>query len=134
VSGLLAAAALSSSFESVTIIERDELSDEPVTRRGVPQGDQIHLLLPLGMEKIEALLPGFEQDLLTAGGEKYDMTAATAYWTPCGWSARARSGIDGIGFLRPTFEWLLRRRVLAAGNVSVLRGTARGLLSDASKQ
>lgn len=36
--GLLAARVLADSFRSVTVVERDELSDNPANRRGVPQG------------------------------------------------------------------------------------------------
>ena len=62
IAGLLAAAALSESFQSVTIVERDELPlDGPQARRarrGVPHGFQIHHMLSLGSQRIEELLPG----------------------------------------------------------------------------
>jgi hypothetical protein len=32
----------------VTVIERDELPDDPVTRKGVPQGRHPHILLTRG--------------------------------------------------------------------------------------
>ncbi|MGB8505974.1 MAG: FAD-dependent oxidoreductase, partial [Mycobacterium sp.] len=40
--GLLAARTLSDFFETVTVVERDALPDEPANRRGVPQGRQLH--------------------------------------------------------------------------------------------
>lgn len=46
IAGVLAAAARH--FERVTVIERDELTDEPVIRKGAPQGSQIHVLPPIG--------------------------------------------------------------------------------------
>ncbi len=36
--GLLAARVLADFYRTVTVIERDELPDDPVTRKGVPQG------------------------------------------------------------------------------------------------
>ena len=40
--GLVAARALAEFFETVTVVERDVLSDGADHRRGVPQGRQIH--------------------------------------------------------------------------------------------
>ena len=38
ISGLLAARVLADYYSTVTIVERDVLPEQPVTRRGVPQG------------------------------------------------------------------------------------------------
>jgi len=40
--GLLAARVLADFFESVTVVERDVLPDDPANRRGVPQGRPGH--------------------------------------------------------------------------------------------
>ncbi len=130
IAGLLSAAALSDSFTMVTIVERDELDDAPVFRRGVPQANQVHQLMSLGLERIEQLLPGFGQDLLNHGCERYDAASALPFWTPEGWSIQAEGGITVIGFLRPTFEWLLRRRVFALSNVRVVKGVATRLVAN----
>ena len=45
IGGLAAAKALSSSFETVTVLERDALPPEPIARIGTPQARQIHVLL-----------------------------------------------------------------------------------------
>ncbi|MGW5106109.1 NAD(P)/FAD-dependent oxidoreductase [Nocardia sp. NPDC004123] len=129
IAGLLAAAALSDSFAVITIVERDELEDTPALRRGVPQGTQVHQLMSLGLDRIEQLLPDFAQDLLDNGCEQYDAASMLPFWTPEGWGARAVGGIGVIGFLRPTFEWLLRRRVFALSNVRVVKGVATSLIS-----
>lgn len=130
IAGLLAASAASAKFDKVTIIERDELIDAPVTRRGVPQGNQIHQLMAIGLEKIEELLPDFSLDLLKNGCERWNASSGLAYWTPVGWMARAEGDIEVVGFRRPVFEWVLRRRVLGLGNVQVVKGTVTGLLAD----
>lgn len=68
VAGLLAARALADAFETVTVIERDSLSDELEPRRGAPQGNHVHVLLEGGRTTIDDLCPGFSEDLVDAGG------------------------------------------------------------------
>ncbi len=131
VAGLLSATALSKSFDTVTIVERDQLADDAVTRRGVPQGHQVHQLMPAGLMRIEELLPGFGDELLEQGCERYEIDRDVAVLYPLGWAVRVAGGMDVIGFLRPTFEWVLRRRVLALPNVRAVHGIATGLLADA---
>ena len=50
--GLLAARVLADFFSNVTVIERDEPSERPEARRGVPQGRHAHGLLLRGQETI----------------------------------------------------------------------------------
>src|ERR1700754_3532075 len=70
--GLLAARVLADFFETVTVIERDELSDDPVNRRGVPQGRHVHALLARGAQILEELFPGLLNELVTAGAPVWD--------------------------------------------------------------
>src|SRR5216117_553601 len=60
--GLLAARVLSEHFERVTIIERDRLTDDAQSRKGVPQGQHVHGLLARGA----ALLADYFPDLFAA--------------------------------------------------------------------
>jgi len=53
--GLVAARALAEFFETVTVVERDALSDTADHRRGVPQGRQIHGLLLRGAQALERI-------------------------------------------------------------------------------
>ena len=55
--GLLAARVLADYFTTVTVIERDERSERPEPRRGVPQGRHVHGLLCAGSQAIEELFP-----------------------------------------------------------------------------
>ena len=57
-SGLLAARVLADFFGTVTVVERDELPDDPTNRRGVPQGRHVHALLPRGAQILDELFPG----------------------------------------------------------------------------
>jgi 2-polyprenyl-6-methoxyphenol hydroxylase-like FAD-dependent oxidoreductase len=65
--GLLAARVLANYFEQVTLVERDALPDRAQTRKGVPQGHQLHVLLPRGREIVERLFPGYGDQLKAAG-------------------------------------------------------------------
>lgn len=131
VAGLLSAAALSKSFDTVTLVERDQLVDGPEPRRGVPQGNQVHQLMPAGLTRIEELLPGFGDDLVAEGCERYEIDRDVAVLYPMGWAARVAGGMEVIGFQRPTFEWVLRRRVLELSNIRSVQGIATGLLAGA---
>jgi len=65
--GLLAARVLSDFFETVTVVERDVLSDNAASRRGVPQGRHPHGLLTRGAQVLEELFPGLLDELALAG-------------------------------------------------------------------
>lgn len=130
ISGLAAAAAASEHFTRITLIERDRLVPSAEPRAGVPQGTQIHALLPVGLERLEELLPGVTDDLLAAGCDTFDEQADCPLLSSVGWRMRVKS-LPTIAFRRPLLELVIRRRVLALGNVTVVYGSARGLvLSD----
>lgn len=134
ISGLLSAAALSRSFDRVTIVDRDELLVEgpeaQAARRGVPQSDQVHHLLSLGEKRIEALLPGIGDELIALGCERYDDVADFSQYVGGAWRMRVKSDLVVTMFRRPLFEWAIRRRVLALPGVEALKGLAIGLLGS----
>ncbi len=57
IAGLLAARVLSDHFEQVTVIERDQLTDDAQPRKGVPQGRHAHALLARGASILGELFP-----------------------------------------------------------------------------
>lgn len=67
VAGLAAAAAVASFFETVELLDKDELPDTVQARKGVPQDLQVHILLKGGELALESLLPGTRAALLAAG-------------------------------------------------------------------
>jgi 2-polyprenyl-6-methoxyphenol hydroxylase-like FAD-dependent oxidoreductase len=135
IAGLLSAAALARTAEHVTVVDRDVLPiDGPeaqLSRRGVPQGDQVHHLLSLGHQRIEELLPGISEELLALGCERYDDVADFSQYVGGAWRMRVRSDLIVTMFRRPLFEWAIRRRVLALPNVEVVKGMAVGLIGTA---
>jgi 2-polyprenyl-6-methoxyphenol hydroxylase-like FAD-dependent oxidoreductase len=135
IAGLLAAAALSRSFARVTVVDRDELlvdgPDAQSPRRGVPHATQVHHLLSLGQQKVEALLPGLSAELTGLGCETYDDVADFSQFVNGAWRMRVKSDLTVTMFRRPVFEWAIRSRVLALPNVSALKGLAVGLVGSA---
>ncbi|MFC5262496.1 hypothetical protein ACFPJ1_10320 [Kribbella qitaiheensis] len=65
--GLVAARMLSDHAEEMIVIEWDEsqATDEP--RPGVPQGSQVHALLPAVQATLDRWFPGFYADAVAAG-------------------------------------------------------------------
>ncbi len=74
VAGLLAARVLAEHFETVTVLERDALPNEPDHRKGLPQAHHQHVLLSRGRALIERWFPGFDASLKQAGGPLADYT------------------------------------------------------------
>src|SRR5215207_6308469 len=84
--GLCTAGALAPYFDNVLVLERDELPAGAEHRRGVPQSKHPHFLLNSGRRAIEALFPGFEEDLIAAGGLHLMPSMDAAYLEGAGWT------------------------------------------------
>ena len=142
VAGLMAARVLSDHADQVLIVERDDLAaldlgDERIAadpvgavgpRPGVPQGSQVHALLPAGQMQLERWFPGFVDEALAAGAvdppagtNRFYMDGELRADPPSGPAAQA------LISSRPFLEALIRHRVLARANVRTVRGRADGL-------
>ena len=73
--GLLAARALSDSYDRVTLVDRDALPQIGDQRKGVPQGRHAHGLLARGRTALEELFPGMTEELLAQGASTGDIQA-----------------------------------------------------------
>lgn len=134
VAGLLAASAAAKHFQRVTVLERDELAEGPVTRKGVPQGNQIHILLPIGGEVIEELLPGILHELVEEGCSEYNCTSDIPALSGFGWYPRITlAALNVVGFRRPLIEWIIRRRLLDLDNVGLRHATVTGFTIDEAR-
>jgi 2-polyprenyl-6-methoxyphenol hydroxylase-like FAD-dependent oxidoreductase len=130
--GLCTAGALAPYFDQVLVLERDVLPAEAEHRRGVPQSKHPHFLLNSGRRAIGALFPGFEDDLIAAGGLDLMPSMDAAYLDGPGWSARKRSAMTMIYGSRILIERVLRDQVRKLANVVIREGTAvRGLTTRA---
>src|SRR5688572_87396 len=128
IAGLCAAGALAPYFDEVLVLERDELPAEAEHRRGVPQSKHPHFLLNSGRRAIGALFPGFEKELIAAGGLHLMPSLDAAYLDGEGWSARKRSAMTMVYGSRILIERVLRDKVRELGNVVIREGaTVTGL-------
>jgi flavin-dependent dehydrogenase len=118
--GLLAARVLANHVEQVTLVERDALVDSVQTRKGVPQGHQLHVLLPRGREIVERLFPSYGQELQAAGAVSVRVPTDALVLTPAGWLDRRATGWSLLSASRPLFEWAVRRRLREMPGVTIL--------------
>ncbi|MBF9132303.1 hypothetical protein I0C86_25635 [Plantactinospora sp. S1510] len=133
IGGLLAARALSESFEKVTVFDRDDLPAGATNRRGVPQGEHLHGLLARGRQILEEFFPGFTGDLTAQGAVPVDVQRDCIWRNDGRAIPRASSGIRGICLSRPALEAYVRDRVQAIAHVEIRAGhEALGLLTDAT--
>lgn len=116
--GLFAAAAAAEAGLEVTVCERDDLADETVSRRGVPQGGQGHVLLHRGLLAAETLIPGLADGLREAGAVEFDSGAmpfrGDGGWLPIG------TGHPILSISRVRLEQVVRARVRALEGVSLV--------------
>ncbi len=130
VAGLCAAGALATHFDEVIVLERDELPLGAEHRRGVPQSKHPHFLLNSGREAISALFPGFDEDLIAAGGLHLTASMDAAYCEEAGWAPRKQSSMTMVYSSRILIERVLRDKVRQLGNVSIREGVSvQGLVT-----
>ncbi|OJZ74662.1 hypothetical protein BRW65_08115 [Mycobacterium paraffinicum] len=129
IAGLVAATVLAEHYALVTVVERDRLPDNPVDRRGVPQGRHLHSLLSRGSQIMEELHPGFLADIVEAGALVLDDPDMRRIYSRIGRytfnrTDRAADPAALTTYLasRPFLEFHLRRRVQARSNVAFLDG------------
>jgi 2-polyprenyl-6-methoxyphenol hydroxylase-like FAD-dependent oxidoreductase len=126
--GLLATRVLADVYPTVTVVERDVLPADPVSRRGVPQGRQIHALQARGSQILDELFPGLLEELVASGVANWDGDFSKLF-VSVGGHRLLRSGRSpdpqsvSICFpSRPLLEWHVRRRVREIPNVMILEG------------
>ena len=127
--GLLAARVLADFYESVTVVERDVLPENTTQRRGVPQGRHLHMMLSRGIRIVGELFPGLDDELAAAGVPVVDGSDASRFYLQVGEHVLCRTGrfedpaaITMHLASRPLLETVIRRRVRAIENVTVLDG------------
>ena len=122
-SGILAARALSDHFAEVTVIERDQLPDQPDFRKGVPQARHLHTFWAGGLRAAEQLLPGIEADLLAAGACPVRFPTDIRWLTPVDrWMGRFPATQHLASASRSLIEWVVRRRVEQTPGVRFVAG------------
>jgi 2-polyprenyl-6-methoxyphenol hydroxylase-like FAD-dependent oxidoreductase len=128
--GLLAARVLADFFETVTVVERDVLPDDPADRQGVPQGRHVHVLLARGAQILDELFPGFLNELVADGAPVWDDGELSKLHLAFGGHQILRSGkitrepkaLAVYMPSRPFLECHVRQRLQAMSNVTILCG------------
>ena len=111
IAGLLAARVLADSYGDVVLLDRDDLTDERSTRRGVPQGRHIHALLARGQQALEELFPGLTADLAAQGVPVGDMLDDTRTYFSGHRLRSTASGLIMLSASRACLEREVRDRV-----------------------
>lgn len=133
ISGLFAARVLSDFYRTVTVVERDELSEDPVQRRGVPQARHVHALLSRGARTTRELFPGILDDVVADGAPIWDDGDLSRLHISYAGHPMLRTGkAPGTAAdyrdlalyqpSRPLLECHIRRRLTAIDNVTILDG------------
>ena len=134
IGGCLTARVLSDYFDKVTIFEADTLPDAPVSRKGVPQGKQVHGLLAGGAAVIRKYFPGIHDDLLAAGAEYGDPQITWRMFFGERWSPRVEGGLQSYVMSRPLLEGLVRKHTVAISNVTLRTATSVSAYIHGSSQ
>lgn len=114
--GLLAARALSDHFEQVTIIERDQLTDDTEPRRGVPQGRHAHALLAGGASVLGELFPDLFPALARDGA--VPLSISDIRWYTFGaWMKPVPTPVKTLVQSRPFLEQHVRDSLAVRSNV-----------------
>jgi 2-polyprenyl-6-methoxyphenol hydroxylase-like FAD-dependent oxidoreductase len=121
--GLLAARSLVDFFDTVTVVERDPLSDTGA-RHGVPQGRHLHAMLARGAQAIEEMFPGILDELVLDGAQYFDGQDLSRLHYEVGGHLIARSGsapsFTAYCATRPFLEDHVRGRVRDIPGVTLL--------------
>ncbi|MFK4225784.1 FAD-dependent oxidoreductase [Streptomyces sp. NPDC019890] len=132
--GMLTAHVLAEHADKVTIVERDRFPEGPEPRPGVPHGRHAHVLLEGGQHALDALLPGFMDQLKASGAPRLGMPSDMVQWQSGHWFRRTAATSYVYTGSRGQVEHLVRERVLANPLINTLTSTeAVGLLGDASR-
>jgi 2-polyprenyl-6-methoxyphenol hydroxylase-like FAD-dependent oxidoreductase len=126
IAGLFAARVLADHAREVVVLEPDEITAEAGARAGVPQDQQVHTLLPAGHHWVERWIPGVTEEARERGASLCgpDKTVTALNGFP---QASYEGGHHMLAIGRPLLEGLIRDRVTALPNVSLVRARATGL-------
>lgn len=118
VTGLLMAQVLAQGGASVTILER---ATDP--GHVPPQSEHIHMLLRGGLLTLDSLLSDIQDDMVAGGAVRTDFSKDHAWFLNGEWKPRFASSCICYQQTRTALQALVRRHVLKAPGIRVLRGT-----------
>jgi 2-polyprenyl-6-methoxyphenol hydroxylase-like FAD-dependent oxidoreductase len=116
--GLMTARVLSSYYEEVLLIDKDEFPQHPADRNGTPHGFHPHRFTQRGKMITEQLFPGYEEELVALGSPS-SLNKIVHMMNQYG-TVSAPYPRNDIKFSRAVLEWVIRGRVMKIPNVRVL--------------
>src|SRR5215469_8387536 len=124
--GLLAARVLTDHFDSVTVLERDQIEAAPMLHKSIPQGNHLHGLLPGGQRAMSALYPDLFSNLEKLGSVRCRLGRDFVVYLPNGraysFSGTVRKprdlGIDFYQQSRGLLEYCVRQCTVEYANVA----------------
>jgi 2-polyprenyl-6-methoxyphenol hydroxylase-like FAD-dependent oxidoreductase len=132
--GLVAARVLSERFDTVQVLDRDQLPDGGTPRRGVPQSAQPHVLLVSGLRELDGLFAGIGDELTAAGATRFDAGLGLCTFRYGRRWPKAATGLDLVSASRPQLEAVVRDRVAALPGVTIRdRVTVTELFGDGDR-
>ena len=135
IAGLMAARVLSRHFSLVTILERDALKEEGQPRKGVPQGNHVHVLLTSGMQALEQYFPGILSEMLADGIDPIAWSEEMRWFQHGSWKTRVPCGITFYPQSRVSLEGRIRARVRKLSGIEIRsESSVQGLLYDATQE
>jgi 2-polyprenyl-6-methoxyphenol hydroxylase-like FAD-dependent oxidoreductase len=125
--GLVAARVLADHADRVVIIEPDgpDAGSNGEARPGVPQGYQVHVLLPGGRAQLERFFPGIIEQAVGAGAALHPPHLVASYLDEV--EQITTPNAQFVASSRPFLESQVRRRTLALPNVALATGRVTGL-------
>jgi 2-polyprenyl-6-methoxyphenol hydroxylase-like FAD-dependent oxidoreductase len=117
----------------VIVLERDNPPAQATPRAGVPQGKHVHGLLAGGQQALEALFPGFVDDLAAAGAVRFNSGLESRLEQP-GYDPFPQRdlGLTTYAMSRPLLEHVVRLHALQHANVTLHANcTAREIIATA---
>lgn len=124
IAGLLHARVLADHAEQVTVIDRDQMPEQPEARAGVPQGAHIHYLMVRGLQLLDEWFPGLHDEIdQRSGAPRVQIGIQTRYMLYQTWQPSIDTGMHTYVLERPHLEDMVRRRLLTHDNVRLMDRT-----------
>lgn len=124
IGGLSAAAAISPHVKKVSIVDKDCLPEIAASRKAVPQGAHISILLKAGLDNLEALMPGMTEQLIASGAAQIRAGIDQRIHEFGEWTPERDLAMTFIASSRPFLEQSIKEQVLALSNVILHQETA----------
>ena len=134
IAGMTSARVLSDLFQKVIIVERDAFPEEPGVRKGLPQSDHIHVLMPQGAFVLERLFPGLFREMRKNGSFIIDGVRDLAFKFFGSWMPRKESGLPYFIQSRAFLDWHVHSRLETIDNIETIENAdVTSLLTNSEK-